>query len=302
MWKQNWTLIAQYCLPSVIILLVVHLLLRSLESRHTSGHTARLQRVLAGTLSVRQLDRSLRWSALLRAATQWTRERLEIASFTLVDLVFLTLCTISLKGFICVEVDGAYRLYAEKSLLCWSHDHLPVGMFSVLGVFPFLLLYPVFVYTYMQDRLAALNSVSATVPKRRASARVSARASFARLRQRVSSRLLSVKDGRGIGAINSNDRNRTKGRSKARKHEDVVLKAGGLSGRSFKDKFKPIGMAYAPVFRLCLAIFVSVPLPSSLYRLILASLPLLFFGLIVVNRPFKLWWMNACNACPAYPA
>jgi hypothetical protein len=239
---------------------------------------------------------------MLRAATQWTRDRLELASFTLVDLVFLTLCTMTLKGLICVEVDGAYRLYAEKSLLCWSHDHLPVGMFSVL-VFPFLLLYPVFVYTYMQDRLEALKSVSAMVPKRRASARVSARANFARLRQRVSSRLSSMKDGRGIRAINSDGRNQTKGRSKVRKNEEeVVLKSGGLSGRSFKDKFKPIGMAYAPVFRLCLAIFVSVPLPSSLYRLILASLPLLFFGLIVVNRPFKMWWMTACNAClPCLP-
>jgi hypothetical protein len=299
MWKQNWTLIAQYCLPSIIILLVVHLLLRFLESRHTSGHAARVLSVLAGTLSVRQLNQNLRRSALLRAATQWTRDRLELASFTLVDLVFLALCTMTLKGFICVEVDGAYRLYAEKSLLCWSHDHLPVGMFSVL-VFPFLLLYPVFVYTYMQDRLEDLKSVSATVPKRRASARVSARASFARLRQRVTTRLSRVKAGGGAGAINDDGPNRTKGRSKARKNEEeVVLKAGGLSGRSFKDKFKPIGMAYAPVFRLCLAIFVSVPLPSSLYRLILASLPLLFFGLIVVKRPFTLWWMNACNASPA---
>ena len=292
MWKQNWTLIAQYCLPSIIILLFIHLLLRFLESRYTSGHTARVLSVLASTLTVRQLDRSLRLSALLRAATQWTRDRLELASFTLVDLVFLTLCTISLKGFICVEVEGAYRLYAEKSLLCWSHDHLPVGMFSVL-VFPVLLLYPVFIYTYMQDRLEALKSVSATVPKRRLS---SARVSFARLRQRLS----SVNDGRSSGASNNDGRNRTKVRSKARKNdEEVVLKAGGLSGRSFEDKFKPIGMAYAPVFRLCLAIFVSVPLPSSLYRLILASLPLLFFGLIVVKRPFTLWWMNACNASPA---
>ena len=140
--------------------------------------------------------------------------------------------------------------------------------------------------------------------KRRASARVSTRIRFARLSQIVSAGLSSsMKDGRGAGAINDDGPNRTKGRSKARKNEEeVVLKAGGLSGRSFKDKFKPIGMAYAPLFRLCLAIFVSVPLPSSLYRLILASLPLLFFGLIVVNRPFKLWWMTACNAClPCLP-
>jgi hypothetical protein len=293
MWKQNWNLIAQYCLPSIFILLFIHLLLRFLESRYTSGHTARVLSVLASTLTVRQLDRSLRLSALLRAATQWTRDRLELASFTLIDLVFLTLCTMTLKGLICVEVDGAYRLYAEKSLLCWSHDHLPVAMFSVL-VFPFLLLYPVFVYTYMQDRLEARKIMSMAVPKRRASARISARIRFARLRQRLWTRFSSMKGGRGAS--------RSEGRSKARKSDEAVaLKAGGLSGRSFKDKFKPIGMAYAPVFRLCLAVFVCAPLPSLQYRLILGILPLLFFGLIVGKHPFETLWMNACMILPALP-
>ena len=307
MWKQNWTLIAQYCLPSIIILLVVHAIFRFLGSRQTSNHTALVQRVLAKALGVRQLDRSLRLSSMLRAATQWTQDRLELALFTLVDLVYLTLCTITLKGFMCVELEGAYRLQAETSLLCWSHDHLPVGIFSVL-VFPFLLFYPVFVYNYMQDRLEALKNVSATVPKRRVTARVR----FARVSKRVSQRVFQrearwsvrLKAGRGLlaGAINQGGHNRTKGRTKAGQSDKAVtLKAGGLSGRSFDDEYKPVGMAYAPVFRLCLAVFASVSVPSSLYRLILASLPLLFFGLIVVRHPFTMWWMNACNPCPACP-
>jgi hypothetical protein len=127
MWKQNWILIVEYCLPSIIIILVVHAIFRFLESRHTSGHTTRVQRVLTRTLSVRQLDRSLRLSAMLRATTQWTQDRLELAAFTVVDLSYLALCTNTVKGFICVEAEGAYRLLAEKSQLCWSQGHLPVG-------------------------------------------------------------------------------------------------------------------------------------------------------------------------------
>jgi hypothetical protein len=295
MWKQNWALIAQYCLPSIIITLISYSVFRFLESRHTSNHTARVQQVLAKTLSVQQLHRSLYLSAMLRATTQWTHARLGLACFTLCDLVYLTICTITLKAFLCVELEGAYRLHAEKSQLCWSHDHLPIGIFSLL-VFPLLLLYPVFIYNYMQDCRESLKNALA---KRRLSERVSVR---------VSARVpVRADDGTGLEATCSikGGQNRSKVRSKDLKKDSrsgaVAVKAGGLSGRTFRDKYKPIGMAYAPVFRLCLSIFVSVPLPSALYRLFLASLPLLFFGFTVVNRPFETPWMNACNACLAHP-
>jgi hypothetical protein len=70
---------------------------------------------------------------------------LEVAFFTLVDLVYLNVCTISLKAFICVSTDVSYLLFSERSQLCWSHDHLPVAMLSLL-VYPLLLSYPLFVY------------------------------------------------------------------------------------------------------------------------------------------------------------
>jgi hypothetical protein len=108
--------------------------------------------------------------------------------------------------------------------------------------------------------------------------------------------------GLNVGAISKGGRNRTKGRSKARKSDKAVgVKAGGLSGRSFEDKYKSIGMAYAPVFRLCFAIFASVPLPSSPYSLILASVPFVFFIFIVLKHPFKTWIMGACNSCVCPP-
>jgi hypothetical protein len=89
---------------------------------------------------------------------------------------------------------------------------------------------------------------------------------------------------------------------KARKSDKAVgVKAGGLSGRSFVDKYKSIGMAYTPAFRLCFAIFASVPLPSSPYSLILASVPFLFFVFIVLKHPFKTWIMGACNSCVCPP-
>ena len=119
------------------------------------------------------------------------------------------------------------------------------------------------------------------------------------------STLSRVKAGIGlnVGTINKGGCNRTKGRSKDRKSDKAVgVKAGGLSGRSFEDKYKSIGMAYTPVFRLCFAILASVPSPSSLYSLILASLPFLFFVFIVVKHPFRTWITDACNPCLCPPS
>jgi hypothetical protein len=229
MWKQNWNLIIQYCMPSIIILLVLLATFCFLETRHIADHTTQVQRVLARTLGVRQLHRPLPLSTMLRTATQWTKDRLELAFFTLSNLVYLSVCTITLKGLICVEVEGAYRLLAEKSQLCWSHEHLPVGTFSVLMV-PLLLLYPVFIYTYMQDRLEAWKNVSPIVPKRKASARVSARASarvrvlLSRFVSAIPSRVVSAraKDDTGLKARAINKGGRTKGRSKAQKSHRIL--------------------------------------------------------------------------------
>jgi hypothetical protein len=113
---------------------------------------------------------------------------------------------------------------------------------------------------------------------------------------------IGVKVG-AIGAINKGRRNRTKRRSKAQKcNKAAVIKAGGLSGRGFEDEHKSIGMTYTPVFRLCFAILASVPSPSSLYSLILASLPFLFFVFIVVKHPFRTWITDACNPCLCPPS
>ena len=144
MWSGNWVLIAQYCLPSLFILCAAHAICFLLVSRQRSSHTASIRLVVAGKLDVHHLDKPAS-SRLLRSAKQWTRHRLEVAFFTLVDLVYLNVCTISLKSFICVSTDVSYLLFAERSQLCWSHDHLPVAMFSCL-VYPLLLFYPLFVY------------------------------------------------------------------------------------------------------------------------------------------------------------
>jgi hypothetical protein len=131
-----------------------------------------------------------------------------------------------------------------------------------------------------------------------ASARASARVVSASMLSRVKAGI-----GLKVGAINEGRRNRTKRRSKAQKcNKAAVIKAGGLSGRGFEDEHKSIGMTYTPVFRLCFAILASVPSPSSLYSLILASLPFLFFVFIVVKHPFRTWITDACNPCLCPPS
>ena len=252
MWKQNWALMAQYCLPSLSSVLASYLILHILVGIRRK---ALRNKFTAGDVDVRQLAHALRVSAMLRTSKQWAQRRLEVATFTLIDLVYLNICTLTIKAFLCVNSEGSsYRLHAERSQVCWSHDHLPVALFSI-AIYPLLLYYPVFTYNHIRDRLEA--------------------------------RTTDGQNGKARGPTSPG-------------HKTGDLKAGGLSGASLRDEYMPIGVAYTSVFRHSLAIFVSVPLPSSQYRLILACLPLLFVGLQVVKRPFKKRWMNACM--PVQPA
>ena len=144
MWRGNWLLIAQYCLPSLIALISAYAICHLLVSAQSLNEKATIRLVRPGKEDVRHLDKSVP-SPLLHSAKQWTWDRLLVAFFTLVDLVYLNACTITLKAFMCIGTDVAFRLVAERSQLCWSHDHVSAAMFSLL-VYPLLLFYPLFVY------------------------------------------------------------------------------------------------------------------------------------------------------------
>jgi hypothetical protein len=144
MWRGNWLLIAQYCLPSLIALISAHAICRLLGSAQSLNGKATIRLGCPGKEHVRHFEKSVP-SPLLHSAKQWTWDRLLVAFFTLVDLVYLNVCTITLKAFMCIGTDVAFRLVAERSQLCWSHDHVSAAMFSLL-VYPLLLFYPLFVY------------------------------------------------------------------------------------------------------------------------------------------------------------
>ena len=68
------------------------------------------------------------------------------------DLLYLTGCTVLLKALVCVPVNGAYRLDVEKAQLCFTLDHMPVFLVSLL-LYLGLFLYPFAVFFLLKSSI-----------------------------------------------------------------------------------------------------------------------------------------------------
>jgi hypothetical protein len=64
------------------------------------------------------------------------------------DMLYLTSCTVLLKAVACVPGSVSYVLGIEKAQLCFSHDHMPIFLTSIL-LYATLLLYPLAIYKFM---------------------------------------------------------------------------------------------------------------------------------------------------------
>ena len=72
--------------------------------------------------------------------------------FIWTDLLYLTGCTVLLKALVCVPVNGAYRLDIEKAQLCFTLDHMPVFLVSLL-LYLGLFLYPFAVFFLLKSSI-----------------------------------------------------------------------------------------------------------------------------------------------------
>jgi hypothetical protein len=130
-WRSSLVLIAQYSLPSLALLTLLYFTFE-----------------LAVHVSWR--SKHMRVWTLAKHAAEWMLIRLTTVGFMWTDLLYLTSCTVLLKALVCAPLGGtAYRLDIEKSQLCFTHDHMPVFLVSLL-LYLILFLYPVAIYLFMK--------------------------------------------------------------------------------------------------------------------------------------------------------
>ena len=140
MWRSSLVLIAQYSLPSIALITLLYLTLE-LAVRVFDGREASWR------------SKHMRVRTLAKRAAEWMWIRLTTVGFMWTDLLYLTSCTVLLKALVCAPVGGtAYRLDIEKSQLCFTHDHMPVFLVSLL-LYLVLFLYPVAIYLFMKSSI-----------------------------------------------------------------------------------------------------------------------------------------------------
>ena len=61
-----------------------------------------------------------------RRVQRWWKDRMMSCVIVWVDLFALILLTKGFQAIVCVPHDGQWRLLAEKSILCWTRDHMPM--------------------------------------------------------------------------------------------------------------------------------------------------------------------------------
>jgi hypothetical protein len=139
MWQSSLVLIAQYSLPSLGLILslyvILELTINVLDRRKPSW---RCHHVRISTVSKRVLN--------------WIWIRFVTVSFMWTDMLYLTSCTVLLKALVCVQAAGSYRLDIEKAQLCFTHDHMPVFLMSLL-LYLALFLYPLAIYSFLKSSI-----------------------------------------------------------------------------------------------------------------------------------------------------
>ena len=115
---------------------------------------------LSGLSSVKKLKPRLadqvRWR--LADVQRWLRWRLLAATVMWLDMFLLMVLTISVKGVACIlspisgpDGAGSFVLMTQPSIPCWSRDHLPVFLASLMIGVSMGIVYPIVWFLYLKQ-------------------------------------------------------------------------------------------------------------------------------------------------------
>jgi hypothetical protein len=83
----------------------------------------------------------MRKRTLANRASQWMWVRLVTVCFMWTDLLYLTCCTLVLKALACYPGPSSLRLGAENAQICFTNEHMPIFLASVV-IYVVLCFYP----------------------------------------------------------------------------------------------------------------------------------------------------------------